>query len=94
MRTTILFIVIIMLSFYQSAQAQQTDTLSIRQQDIVFIASTTAQGELDSLKISLARGLDNGMTVNEIKEVLVHALCLLMDLPRSLRALQTFYGSD
>ena len=89
MRTTILFIVIIMLSFYQSAQAQQTDTLSIRQQDIVFIASTTAQGELDSLKISLARGLDNGMTVNEIKEVLVHAYAYC-GFPRSLRALQTF----
>lgn len=89
MRTTILFIVIIMLSFYQSAQAQQKDTLSIRQQDIVFIASTTAQGELDSLKISLARGLDNGMTVNEIKEVLVHAYAYC-GFPRSLRALQTF----
>ena len=89
MRTTILFIVIIMLSFYQSAQAQQTDTLSIRQQDIVFIASTTAQGELDSLKISLARGLDNGMTVNEIKEILVHAYAYC-GFPRSLRALQTF----
>lgn len=89
MRTTILFIVIIMLSFYQSAQAQQTDTLSIRQQNIVLIASATARGDLNNLKTSLSRGLDNGMTVNEIKEVLVHAYAYC-GFPRSLRALQTF----
>ena len=89
MRTIILSIVIIMLSFYQSAQAQQADTLSIRQQRIVAIAATTAQGDLENLKTSLARGLDNGMTVNEIKEVLVHAYAYC-GFPRSLRALQTF----
>ena len=79
----------IMLSFYQSVQAQQADTLSIRQQRIVAIAATTAQGDLENLKTSLARGLDNGMTVNEIKEVLVHAYAYC-GFPRSLRALQTF----
>ena len=89
MRTIILSITMIMLSFYQSAQAQQADTLSIRQQRIVAIAATTAQGDLENLKTSLARGLDNGMTVNEIKEVLVHAYAYC-GFPRSLRALQTF----
>ena len=49
MRTIILSIVIIMLSFYQSAQAQQADTLSIRQQRIVAIAATTAQGITDAV---------------------------------------------
>ena len=79
----------IMLSLCQPAQAQQADTLSIRQQDIVRIASTTARDDLENLKTSLARGLDNGMTVNEIKEVLVHAYAYC-GFPRSLRALQTF----
>lgn len=89
MRTIILSIVIIMLSFYQTAQAQQADILSIRQQRIVAIAATTAQGDLENLKTSLVCGLDDGMTVNEIKEVLVHAYAYC-GFPRSLRALQTF----
>lgn len=89
MRTIILSIVIIMLSFYQTAQAQQVDILSIRQQRIVAIAATTAQGDLENLKTSLVCGLDDGMTVNEIKEVLVHAYAYC-GFPRSLRALQTF----
>gem|GEM_PF-4433400 len=87
MRTIILSIVIIMLSFYQTAQAQQADILSIRQQRIVAIAATTAQGDLENLKTSLVCGLDDGMTVNEIKEVLVHAYAYC-GFPRSLRGLQ------
>ena len=87
MRTIILSIVIIMLSFYQTAQAQQADILSIRQQRIVAIAATTAQGDLENLKTSLARGLDGGMTVNETKEVMVHAYAYC-GFPRSLRGLQ------
>ena len=59
MRTIILSIVIIMLSFYQTAQAQQADILSIRQQRIVAIAATTAQGDLENLKTSLVCGLDD-----------------------------------
>ena len=67
MRTIILSFTMIVLSIYQSAQAQQVDTLSIRQQRIVAIAATTARGDLENLKTSLDRGLDDGMTVNEIK---------------------------
>ena len=89
MRTIILSFTMIVLSIYQSAQAQQVDTLSIRQQRIVAIAATTARGDLENLKTSLDRGLDDGMTVNEIKEVLVHAYAYC-GFPRSLRALQTF----
>ena len=63
--------------------------LSTRQQSIVAIAANTATGDLENLKIALARGLDNGMTVNEVKEVLVHAYAYC-GFPRSLRALQTF----
>ena len=66
--------------------AQQADTLDIRQQNIVLIASTTAAGDLENLKTALVGGLDSGMTVNEIKEVLVHAYAYC-GFPRSLRAL-------
>lgn len=63
--------------------------LSPKQQSIVSIASSVAAGDLGNLKVALAKGLYAGMTVNEIKEVLVHiyAYC---GFPRSLRGLQTF----
>lgn len=71
----------------QSAPAG--DTLNSRQQSIVKIASCTGAGDLESLKPALAAGLDNGLTVNEIREVLVHAYAYC-GFPRCLRALQTF----
>lgn len=89
MRTTILTMTFFLLSLCSTAQVQQADTLNIRQQRIIAIAATTALGNIESLKISLVRGLDDGITVNEIKEVLVHAYAYC-GFPRSLRALQTF----
>ncbi len=64
-------------------------TLSLKQQYIVSISALAAAGDLESLKMALVKGLDGGMTINEIKEVLVHiyAYC---GFPRSLRGLQTF----
>lgn len=69
--------------------ANKEYVLSAKQQSIVVIASLAAAGDLDNLKVALAGGLDAGITVNEIKEVLVHiyAYC---GFPRSLRGLQTF----
>lgn len=64
MKTAILSLTLLLLALCQTAQAQQTDTLDIRQQNIVLIASATARGDLNNLKTSLSRGLDNGMTVN------------------------------
>jgi alkylhydroperoxidase/carboxymuconolactone decarboxylase family protein YurZ/quinol monooxygenase YgiN len=63
--------------------------LSNQQQSIVAIAALTATGNLDSLKIQLNRGLDAGLSVNEIKEILVqlYAYC---GFPRSLNAINTF----
>lgn len=89
MRATILSLVIFLFAMSGNLRAQQADTLSIRQQSIVTIAANTATGDLTNLKTALARGLDNGMTVNEVKEVLIHAYAYC-GFPRSLRALQTF----
>ena len=63
--------------------------LSLRQQRIAEIASCTGRGDLESLKPALAAGLNDGLTVNEIREVLIHAYAYC-GFPRSLRALQTF----
>ena len=56
MKTAILSLTLLLLALCQTAQAQQTDTLDIRQQNIVLIASATARGDLNNLKTSLSRG--------------------------------------
>lgn len=65
------------------------NTLNGKQQQIVAIAALTAKGELEKLKPALNAGLDAGLTVNQIKEVLVH-LYAYCGFPRSIRGLQTF----
>lgn len=69
--------------------AEANKVLSPRQQAIVAIGSYTGRGDLQHLAGALAEGLDAGMTVNEIKEILVQAYAYA-GFPRSLRALQTF----
>lgn len=72
------------------AQSATSDGgLTLRQQSIVKIASCTGRGDLENLKPALAAGLAGGLTVNEIREVLIHAYAYC-GFPRSLRALQTF----
>jgi 4-carboxymuconolactone decarboxylase len=71
-------------------QAMNTgQTLDNRQQSIVTISAFTAKGDLEQLKKALTEGLNAGLTVNEIKEALVH-LYAYCGFPRSIRGLQTF----
>lgn len=72
-----------------NGQNDKNQSLSPRQQAIVNISSFTAKGDLVKLKPSLVAGLDAGLTVNEIKEVLIH-LYAYCGFPRSLRGIQTF----
>jgi len=65
--------------------------LNQRQQRIIPIAAFTADGDINRLKSALNQGLDAGLTVNEIKEVLVH-LYAYTGFPRSLNALSVFMG--
>lgn len=65
--------------------------LNQKQQSIIPIAAFTADGNIDRLKPALNQGLDAGLTVNEIKEVLVH-LYAYTGFPRSLNALSAFMG--
>lgn len=69
----------------------EEQSLSPHQQAIVPISSFTADGDIDRLKPALSKGLDNGLTVNEIKEALVH-LYAYVGFPRSLNALGAFMG--
>lgn len=63
--------------------------LTGKEQQITAIAMWTARGDMAELKTALAAGLDAGLTVNEIKEILVqlYAYC---GFPRSLNALGNF----
>ena len=70
-------------------KVESNKALTIKQQSIVPIAAYTAKGELKQLKPALNEGLDAGLTVNEIKEVLVH-LYAYCGFPRSILGLQTF----
>lgn len=64
-------------------------TLDNKQQAIVTISALTAKGDLVHLQKSLNDGLNAGLTINEIKEVLVHVYAYC-GFPRSIRGLQTF----
>lgn len=88
---TLLFIAIICmvsnLNAYQKMTAE--NVLSPKEQSIIAISSLTAKGDLDKLKTALSTGLEAGLTVNEIKEALVHTYAYC-GFPRSIRGLQTF----
>ena len=79
--------------FLTNAKAQQmatiSNSLSAKEKSIITISSLTAKGDLVKLKTELNTGLESGLTVNEIKEVLVH-LYAYCGFPRSIRGLQTF----
>ena len=72
------------------AKNMNTETsLDARQQSIVTIAAFTTSGDLERLKPALNEGLDAGMTVNEVKEVLVQ-MYAYAGFPRSLSGIWTF----
>jgi 4-carboxymuconolactone decarboxylase len=71
----------------QTMSAHQS--LTARQQGIIPIAAFTANGDLGQLKTALNNGLDAGLTVNEIKEILVQ-LYAYAGFPRSLNGIATF----
>ena len=68
---------------------ENKQTLDARQQAMIPIAAFTADGNLERLKPALEKGLDAGLTINEIKEVLVQ-LYAYVGFPRALNALHTF----
>jgi 4-carboxymuconolactone decarboxylase len=74
------------------AQTVNTQVLSPKQQSIVTVAAFTANGDLQKLKTALNEGLDAGLTINEIKEVLVQ-MYAYTGFPRSLNGINTFIGA-
>ena len=73
----------------QTPKAEQA--MDTKRQHIAAVAALTGRGDLAGLESALAAGLDDGMTVNELKEVMVHAYAYC-GFPRALRGLQTLVG--
>ncbi len=65
------------------------DGLSVKQRGIVPIAAFTAIGDLPKLRSALREGLQAGLTVHEIEEVLVQ-MYAYAGFPRSLNGLGAF----
>jgi len=83
-----------MFSFATISEAQNMDAnqaLNAKQRSIVTIAAFTAKGNLQKLKTALNEGLDAGLTINEIKEILVQ-MYAYAGFPRSLNGIDTFMG--
>ncbi|MDF2570885.1 MAG: carboxymuconolactone decarboxylase family protein [Sporomusa sp.] len=83
------FLSIFSMTSISQAQTAINSGLNAKQQGMVTIAAFTAKGDLERLKTALHEGLDAGLTVNEIKEILVqmYAYC---GFPRSLNGITTF----
>ena len=60
--------------------------LTINQQHIVSIAAFTANGDLEKLSVALHNGLNKGLTINEIKEVITQ-MYAYAGFPRSLNGI-------
>ncbi len=73
----------------QSPMKDENPALTQRQKAIAPIAAFTASGDMENLKRALAKGLDDGLSVHEIKEVLVQ-LYAYAGFPRSLNAIGAF----
>src|SRR5215510_16264585 len=83
---------VFLLSFAAISEAQKMDAnqaLSAKRQRIIPIAAFTANGDLEKLKTALHTGLNAGLTVNEIKEILVQ-MYAYAGFPRSLNGINTF----
>lgn len=92
MKTILITLASILISagIYNQIKAQNMETaLDKKQQKIVAIASNTAIGNLETLRTELVAGLASGLTVNEIKEVLVQ-MYAYAGFPRSLQGINTF----
>ncbi|MCB9294060.1 MAG: carboxymuconolactone decarboxylase family protein [Lewinellaceae bacterium] len=76
-------------SLHAQSMVGSDKALTAKQQCIIPIAAYAANGKLQHLKPALNEGLDAGLTINEIKEVIVH-LYAYCGFPRSIRGLQTF----
>jgi 4-carboxymuconolactone decarboxylase len=86
-----IFILVFNIATIAEAQTMKNEGLNAKQEKIVTIAAFTANGDLQKLETALNEGLDVGLTINEIKEILVQ-MYAYAGFPRSLNGINTFIG--
>lgn len=84
-------LMLLLVSAQSNAQhtMEATKKLDTGQQYMAGISALTAVGNIDNFIVQLNKGLDAGLTINEIKETLVH-LYAYTGFPRSLNGLTAF----
>lgn len=83
---TTLIVVLVSTVSFSLAQAEENKILTAREKGIIPIAAFTASGNMPKLEAALGKGLDAGLTVNEIKEILVHSYAYA-GFPRALNGI-------
>lgn len=85
-KTISILIALICMTVSSMASAQALDS---KEKSVTLIAAFTARGDMEELDGAFDSGLDAGLSVNEIKKILVqmYAYC---GFPRSLNALNRF----
>ncbi len=86
-----IFISVFSIAAISEAQTMKSEGLNAKQERIVTIAAFSANGDLQKLKKALNEGLEAGLTINEIKEILVQ-MYAYAGFPRSLNGINTFIG--
>lgn len=75
-------------SVLYASQNRENPPLNNKKRYLITIAATAAKGDLSTLKDVLNKGLDAGLTSNQIKESIIQ-LYAYAGFPRSIRGLQT-----
>lgn len=85
---SILFIITVMFTTTLNAQSSKDESLTAKHQSLISISAVAGKGDLSRLKTEINRGLEAGLTINQIREAIVH-LYAYAGFPRSIRGLQT-----
>lgn len=91
MKKILLTLCISLLTIFNTLQAKDKNMNELDKKDksIIEISALTTIGDTKNLEVALIDGLENGLTVNEIKEVLVQ-IYAYAGFPRSLGGIGTF----
>jgi fermentation-respiration switch protein FrsA (DUF1100 family)/quercetin dioxygenase-like cupin family protein/alkylhydroperoxidase/carboxymuconolactone decarboxylase family protein YurZ len=84
----VVLIVAIVLYITKSKEKIMTN-IDARQQSIAFISSNTIKGDMDGLNAAFIDGLDNELSINDIKEILVQ-MSAYAGFPRALNGITAF----
>lgn len=85
---SILLMITVMFTTTVNAQSSTDQSLTARQHALIRISSVAGKGNLLKLKTEMNTGLEAGLTINQIREAIVH-LYAYAGFPRSIRGLQT-----